>query len=699
LAEGIYGILRGLKFELAAKVEQKGPFLKDLMMRYSRIISRGLKSMPAALIGQEGSFFKDLIKPYRLKNLNFWFMILGDCAFLLFSYFFAYYLRFDGYIPPDYLIGLKQTIIWFVLLKIVCLFLLGLYRGMWRYTSIHDMIRLIVACLISSGVFVLFLFVSMGFQGFSRGVFVIDFLLAFIFLGGYRLVVRLFYTGKNGGNKLTLSKRKKIDGRRVLLVGAGDAGEKLLREIRGNPAIQYHVVGFIDDDRSKLKKSIHGVPILGPTDEIRTIAPKKRIDEIVIAIPAASASEMRRIVKTCEATGLDCKTVPGIGELIEGKITVGAIRRIRYEDLLGRKQVMLDMEKIGGYLSDKRVLVTGGAGSIGSELSNQIARFGPEKLIIVDMNETGLYDMELDLSEKFPEMQIVSFLSSIENMNAMRRILEQQKPQVVFHAAAYKHVPMMELHPWEAVLNNIVGTQTLLSVCANNGVDRCVVVSTDKAVRPTNVMGASKRVCEILTQIYAKENGAKFMAVRFGNVVYSSGSVVPLFRKQIQRGGPITLTHPEVMRYFMSIPEASRLILQAGAIGSGGEIFILKMGTPIRIADMAKDLIRLSDMVPGEDIKIIEVGLRPGEKLFEELITDGEGIQETEHKEIMVLRGDIDFSMKEMKEHIEKLVDLAEAGDGKGIRDELKRIVPEYTPQLAENPGGIFQGQFHEAKI
>jgi len=309
--------------------------------------------------------------------------------------------------------------------------------------------------------------------------------------------------------------------------------------------------------------------------------------------------------------------------------------------LLGRKEVKLNIKQIGGYLTGKRVMVTGGVGSIGSELCRQILAFYPRELILLDKNESGLYDAELDLQTRFPDTEIVSILASVQNRHIMKRTFELYEPQVVFHAAAYKHVPMMEIHPWEAVFNNIVGTRTILDICSKNGVERCVVVSTDKAVRPTNVMGASKRVCEILAQIYAAELGVCNMCVRFGNVIYSAGSVVPLFRRQIERGGPVTLTHRDVVRYFMSVPEAASLILQAGAIGSGGEIYILKMGTPIRILDMARDLIRLSGLELDEEIKIKEIGLRPGEKLFEELITEGEGIQETEHEEIMVLRSEV----------------------------------------------------------
>jgi FlaA1/EpsC-like NDP-sugar epimerase len=646
-----------------------------------------------------------------LKRPNFWIVFFVDAVLAGLAYFLAYYLRFDGDIPAGVFANWTKTVVWIVPLKLVCCFFFGIYKGMWRYTGIYDLENLIKACVISSGIIVFILVLKVRFVGFSRSVFAIDLVLTFLFLSGVRVGLRLFLTPGHGSFKFPFFAKVDRRGVRVLVVGAGSAGEKLLREIKENPGIQYQVAGCIDDDKRKLKQTIHGVPVLGRVDEIKEILKKEGVDEIIIAISAASAMEMRRIVAACEETGLPCKTLPGVGELIEGKVSVQTIRKIRYEDLLGRKQVQLNLMQIGRYLTDKRVMVTGGTGSIGSELCRQIIRFTPKKLIIVDINESGLYDMEMDFKSKLPNTEIVPVLCPIQDMHVMSRIFEQENPEVVFHAAAYKHVPMMELHPWEAVLNNIVGTQSILELCARMDVRRCVVVSTDKAVRPTNVMGASKRMGELLAQAYATELGARNMCVRFGNVVYSAGSVVPLFRKQIERGGPVTLTHKDVMRYFMTISEASRLILQAGAIGNGGEIFILKMGTPIRIADMARDLIRLSGFEPDTEIEIKEIGLRPGEKLVEELITEGEGVQETEHSEIMVLKAESSkvkgwraedrgrmtegcgrrtegggqvgngLTLKVLRKHIKRLVNYAEAGDGVKIREELKRIVPEYRPE------------------
>ena len=638
-----------------------------------------------------------------LKRPNFWVVFLGDAVLVGLAYYLAYYLRFDGHIPANSLANWMNTVVWTVPVKLACFFFFGLYKGMWRYTGIYDLENLIKACVISSGIIVFILVLKVRFVGFPRSVFAIDLLLTFLFMSGVRVGIRLFLTPGQGLFKVPFFGEADRAGARVLIVGAGSAGEKLLREIKENLEIQYQVVGCIDDDNGKLNQTIHGVPVLGSVGEIKEISEREAVDEIIIAISAATAMEMRRVVGACEATGLPCKTVPGVGELIEGKVSVRSIRKVRYEDLLGRRQVKLNMKQIGGYLTGKRVMVTGGVGSIGSELCRQIIRFTPKKLIIVDINESGLYDMEMDFKSRLPDTEIVPVLCPVQDRHVMSRIFERENPEVVFHAAAYKHVPMLELHPWEAVLNNIVGTQCILDLCARADVQRCVVVSTDKAVRPTNVMGTSKRVGELLAQAYATELGARNMCVRFGNVIYSVGSVVPLFRKQIERGGPVTLTHKDVMRYFMTIPEASRLILQAGAIGNGGEIFILKMGTPIRIGDMARDLIRLSGFEPDTEIEIKEIGLRPGEKLIEELITEGEGICETEHGEIMVLKAESSkvkgertedgrqrtedggqvgngLTLKVLRKHIKRLVHYAEAGDGVKIREELKRIVPEYKP-------------------
>jgi FlaA1/EpsC-like NDP-sugar epimerase len=358
---------------------------------------------------------------------------------------------------------------------------------------------------------------------------------------------------------------------------------------------------------------------------------------------------------------------------------------VRFDDLLGREPVCLENDEICGYISGKRVMVTGAGGSIGSELCRQIACYAPGQLLLLDRNESALYELNLDLRAKYPGLQTVEILAATQNKNRMAHVFSDYRPQVVFHAAAYKHVPMMEMHPWEAIHNNIVGSMVLMEMCHVHQVERCVVISTDKAVRPTNVMGATKRMMEMLAQSYAGVNGVRFMAVRFGNVLGSVGSVLPLFKKQIAQGGPVTVTHPDVTRYFMTIPEAVSLVLQAGGLGKGGEIFVLKMGTPVRIADMARDMITLSGYVPDEDIKITFSGLRPGEKLYEELITEGEDISTTRFKDIMVLKNADPLPLDEMNRHVQNLVELAQAGNAGGIKEKLRHVVPEYAPQMKDN--------------
>ena len=615
---------------------------------------------------------------YMIKNRNFWVMLFGDACLVFFAHYLAHYLRFEGNIPAEHFEGWMNTFVWIVPLKLIIFNVFKLYRGMWRYTSLYDLTNIAKACVASSGVVVLIVAVIFRMVGFSRGVFIIDFFLTFLFIGGFRTGVRLYYHQRQSNGGFKRLKRDNTQRKNILIIGAGNAGEKLLREIMENPGTKYDVIGFIDDNPQKIRQAIHGVSILGTFQQLAEIVKEEEIDELIIAAPSASSMDMRRMVNFCKGTGLPYKTLPSLSELMEGKVTVSSIREVRYEDLLGREPVDLEMEQIGEYLTGKRVLVSGGAGSIGSELCRQIAGFKPERLIIVDKNESGLYETQIELISRFPDLKTAIMLGSIQHNGRIQKVFQEHQPHVVFHAAAYKHVPMMENYPWEAVYNNILGTRIILELCHENKVQQCVIVSTDKAVRPTNVMGASKRLVEILMQAYAAENQVRYMAVRFGNVVGSIGSVVPLFKRQIEMGGPVTVTDPEMTRYFMTIPEACSLILQAGAIGKGGEIFVLKMGTPIRIADMARDIITLSGFKPEEDIGIKYTGLRDGEKLHEELITDGEDIQNTEHKDIMVLNSNHCRPLRVINDHIEKLVILAKMEDSGGIKEELKRIVPEY---------------------
>jgi len=579
-----------------------------------------------------------------IRNRNFYLILLIDASLVVAAYLLAYLLRFEGQIPKQEWKNFSTTIPYILPFKMFVFIYFGLYRGMWRYTSLVDLLKVLKAILTSSvPVFLAILFVY-RFEGFPRSVFIIDGFLTFIFIGGIRIVIRLLLSEKESGlyflfhspfSKGKIRKPKK----RLLIIGAGDAGEKMLREIRDNPRLNYEVVGFLGDDPKKRGMRIHGVPVLGPLPQIHDMAYRDEMDEILIPTPSASARQMRRIIETCEATGLKSRTTPGIGELIGGKISFKTVREVSFEDLLGRDPVNLDMKSIGNYLAGKVVLVSGAGGSIGTELCRQISLFAPKNLILLDKTENSLFHLEMEFRQRYPEVSITPVLGDGQNKPFLEKLFGANRAQVVFYAAAFKHVPIMELNPWEGVFNNTIGTKNIIEASQEFGTECFINVSTDKAVRPVSVMGATKRVAEMITSCHAS-NPTHFVSVRFGNVIGSEGSLVHLFKKQIERFGPVTVTDPEITRYFMTIPEACKLILQAGAMGEGGEIFILDMGTPIKIVDMVRDLIRRSGFKPDVDIEIKFIGLRPGEKLHEELITEGEGIVRTPYDKIFVLKGD-----------------------------------------------------------
>jgi FlaA1/EpsC-like NDP-sugar epimerase len=609
-----------------------------------------------------------------------------DVLLLAGVWYASYLIRFDFEIPKKPWISFKKVLPFMIMVKVISFYFFDLYRGMWRYTSIADLLNIIKASTVSSLIIISFVLFITRFIHFSRSVFIIDWFLTILIISGFRLAIRLYFDLLREDQPVQIAIRavfkprgkRHTDSKNLLIIGAGDCGEKIYREIRDNARLFYNVVGFLDDDTSKVGMKIHGIPVRGYIKDLEAIAKNVRADEILIAIPSADSQQMRRIVAHCERSGIESKTIPGMGELINGKVTVNAIREVAYRDLLGREVIKLDEAKIGAYIEGKSVLVTGAGGSIGSELCRQICRFRPEKIVLYERAETP--------NQSFMDVEVFAQLADVRDRNQLEKAFEAAKPQAVFHAAAYKHVPMLELQPWKAIKNNIQGTRNVVEYAHKFGVERFVYVSTDKAVRPVNIMGSSKRVAEMLVQ---GQNGCglsdtRFMIVRFGNVVGSVGSVVPLFKKQIERGGPVTVTHPEVTRYFMTIPEACQLILQAGAMGEGGEIFILEMGTPIKIDEMARDLIRLSGFEPDIDIKIEYIGLRPGEKLYEELITEGEGIIPTSHEKIVVLKG-IECNMDLLNGGIDELARLAHEQDSEKIREKLQEVVPEYTPAESGN--------------
>jgi FlaA1/EpsC-like NDP-sugar epimerase len=626
----------------------------------------------------------------RSLHKNVFLILILDIVLVAFSWYFAHLLRFNFYIPSGTLSSLQRVLPLIIIIKILCFYLFDLYQGMWRYTSLTDLGSILKAVSLSSLIIIFIILFLHGSMGVSRSVFIIDWGLSLFFISGTRAAIRLYFWLGAGDESAGLRTsgffssliRHDRKGKRLLIIGAGDSGEKICREIHDNPNLGYNVVGFIDDAPAKADLRIHGIRVLGNTDEMEAVVKQTGAEELLIAMPSISSKDMREIVARCDKSGIPFKTVPGMGELINGKVTIKAIRDVSYRDLLGREPVHLDEEKIGSYLKGKRVLVTGAGGSIGSELCRQVCRYSPESIILFERAESPLYEIERELKEDFGYVSIVPRLADILDIRQLKKVFDDDKPHVVLHAAAYKHVPMLELHPWEALNNNVIGTRNVIEIAGQSKVEHFVFVSTDKAVRPANIMGASKRLAELLVQA---QNGygrseTRFITVRFGNVVGSVGSVVPLFRKQIEKGGPVTVTHPEITRYFMMIPEACQLILQAGSMGVGGEIFILDMGIPVRIADMAEDLIRLSGFEPHVDIDIRYVGLRPGEKLSEELITDGEGIVETSHEKIMVLRGQA-WEIDKLNHRIDRLMGLIVKEDGEGIRTALKEMLPEYVPQ------------------
>lgn len=656
----------------------------------------------------QGRLFGNLV-----RNPKFWLVLSLDIVLIVLAQYLAYAVRFELHLNDQVLRQFASLLPFILSVKIPSFYIFGLYRGMWRYTSLNDIINILVVTIFSSIVIISLLLLGNRFAGLSRSVFILDCFFTFVLITGHRVSIRYLYQKINNGQGFLPSEARAAK-KRLLLIGAGDAAEKVLREIYENSQLPYRAIGLVDDDPAKTGLKLHGVPVLGLIDDLEEHVRRTGAQEILIATIVVNKAQMRRFVTLCQRTQLPFKVLPNMGELINGRVSIKTIRDISYKDLLGREEVRLEQDRIGGYLSSKTVLITGAGGSIGSELCRQILRFAPGLIILFDSSEENLYNVQMELRHEHDNIKTVSVLGKVQDLRLLKSVFQQHRPSVVFHTAAYKHVPLIERNPWQAVYNNIFGTQLLMEASITYGVDRFVLVSTDKAVRPTNVMGASKRVTELLMLAYSatlwdgnfspawtkkqetyhpamqlivpqptNNHTTLFMGVRFGNVLGSSGSVIPLFKRQIEQGGPVTVTHPEVTRYFMSAEEAAQLILQTGSMGEGGEIFILKMGDPIKIADMARELIKLSGREPGSEIEIQYVGLRAGEKLYEELITEGEGIIATHHEKIMVLRGETVIPCHALHDHLEILAYKAKELDSRGIKETLRRIVPEYLPDYS----------------
>ena len=590
------------------------------------------------------------------------------------AFFFALWMRHDfifSQIPEVYLHEYQRVILPWCAISVVMLMLWKLYSSIWIYASVNEVLRIMgaylclgVLALVGDQVFHVVLPVSCYIVGF-----LLSFSATVTIRFGYRLARNLRQQFSRGDGRV----------RNVMIIGGGEAGRALITEFETSHYVQDRVVCVIDDNPFKHGRRLCGVPIVGGRERIAEMVKEYEVRRIIFAIPTAGAADRKEILDICATTGCKVQVVPGMFQLVNGEVSVSSLRSVNPQDLLGREPIKVKLDEIMDYVSGKTVLVTGGGGSIGSELCRQIAKAEPKKLIIFDIYENNAYDIQMELQRRFPELNLLVLIGSVRNSARLEAVMAEHKPELVFHAAAHKHVPLMEDSPNEAVKNNVLGTYKLAKAAAKYGVKRFVLISTDKAVNPTNIMGASKRLCEMVVQMMNRASDTEFVAVRFGNVLGSNGSVIPLFRKQIEEGGPVTVTHPDIIRYFMTIPEAVSLVLQAGFYARGGEIFVLDMGAPVKIDDMARNMIRLSGLEPDVDIAIKYTGLRPGEKLFEELLMKEEGLQETSNRLIHIGRPiEMDDAL-----FLQQLAQLEEACEGEvdNMKQLVAQMVPTYRPQ------------------
>lgn len=606
-------------------------------------------------------------------------LVLFDIIAIQLAAFLAILTRFEFRIHTIELLFIDTLVHYAVLNTFcsICIFAAyRMYSTLWSFASIMDFFNVVKAVLISS----VFQFIGIHMLAWLIPR---SFIVLYIgWLGIAAVFPRMMIRILRGGRRIPLQTIGK-QAIPVMLIGAGEAGSIILQEFKNSKFVEKEIVCVIDDDPKKWGTFIHGVPVVGGRRKITQSVVRFGIQEIVLAIPTLKPHERKNIINICQQTGCKMSTLPGIYQLINCDVKVSMLRDVQIEDLLGREAVRTDLESIMSYVKDQKVMVTGGGGSIGSELCRQIADDQPKQLIIIDNYENAAYELQMELGRKHPELDVIVLIVSVQNRRKIREIFEQYKPDLVFHAAAHKHVPLMEYSPCEAIKNNVFGTMNVASEANRSGVKRMVLISTDKAVRPTNIMGASKRICEMVIQTYNQRSKTEYVAVRFGNVLGSNGSVVPLFKQQIREGGPVTVTHPDIIRYFMTIPEAVSLVLQAGAYAQGGEIFILDMGEPVKILDLAENMIRLSGLVPGEDIEIKFTGLRPGEKLYEELLIDDDNKKETANKRIFIGQP-IKIDEAEFDEKMKEL-EKATFSEDENIRQVVKKLVPEYTIQQINN--------------
>jgi FlaA1/EpsC-like NDP-sugar epimerase len=614
------------------------------------------------------------------------YLFYGDIFLTLISVLASYLIRLELIaIFPTYQYSLLWMLGAAVLIKPLVYYFFGIYRHIWRYASTRELLLILsavtTASMVLSGVMI-GLFAAGMFYGFPRSVLVIDWLFTMAFIGGTRFVFRVLAESSSSAMDRSIipSRRKKW----VLVIGGGDAGAMVVREMLKNPQLNMRPIGFLDDDPTKQDSKIHGVPVLAPLDDIERILDKHHVDEVVVAIPSASGKVVRRVTEVCRQRNIAFRTMPGIYELLDGAVSVSRLREVDIPDLLRREPVKMETEALGTVLEDRVVMVTGAGGSIGRELCRQIAQINPKRLLTLGHGENSIFSVLLDLKEGFPNLEVVPLIADVRDLPRLEVIFNRWQPEVVFHTAAHKHVPLMESNIEEATTNNILGTQNIVKVALAYDVQRLVMISTDKAIQPVSVMGATKRIAEMLVLNAARRYQRAFTVVRFGNVLGSRGSVVPRFKRQIAMGGPITVTHPDMKRYFMTIPEAVHLVLQASAMSTGGENYILDMGQPVRIVDLAEDLIRLSGLEPGKDIEIVFTGIRPGEKLSEDLWEKGFAYSPTDHPDIHRVDSEEILSAEKLEAIVEDLINLAREGKPEAIQGLLGDVIPGASIQPYE---------------
>ncbi|HZU86577.1 MAG TPA: nucleoside-diphosphate sugar epimerase/dehydratase [Anaerolineaceae bacterium] len=615
-------------------------------------------------------------------NVRNRYLFLGDLILIIVSVMISYLLKFE--LTYDFYTIYLPSAVWMsgvaLVVKPLVYYSFGLYRRVWSYASIQELKLILVAVSLASvpvALIMIALFSLRLFPGFPRMALVIDFLLSLLAVGGLRFAVRIL-----AENQRTGSLKKSHGARTVLVAGAGDAGALMVREMQRNPQLDIIPVGFVDDDSTKQGQQIYGVPVVGKLSDLADILDQSHVSEVVIAIPSAPGRVVRTVADICRLKGIPFRTMPGIYELLGGKVSVSRLREVDIADLLRREPVHVRDSMVGGVVGGRVVLVTGSGGSIGRELCRQIARWGPSEILLLGHGENSIFETMLELKEDFPSLLIRPLIADVRDLPRLQALFKRHRPQVVFHAAAHKHVPLMETNVEEAITNNVLGASNIVSVALEYGVERLVMISTDKAIHPSSVMGATKRMAEMIVLDAAARSGLPYCVVRFGNVLGSRGSVVPLFKRQISHGGPVTITHPDMKRFFMTIPEAVYLVLQAASMGEHGETFVLDMGEQVRIVDLAEDLIRLSGLEPGKDIEIVFTGVRPGEKLSEELWDEGDQLKSTAHPEVLRLEGEPQLTGAELKNAIEELIRLAQAGETLAILNLLDQYIPGGTVRL-----------------